>query len=556
MCGILALIGKNFSRQTALELSRKQRHRGPDWSGIFQNEKVILCHERLSIIDPFSGGQPLISKDKRYVLTVNGEIYNHRQWRDHFMNEYEFQTESDCEVIIPLYHRYGIDMCKHLDGEFAFVLLDTEKNTVFAARDPFGVNPLYLGYDRTSWGVSSEMKALPGGFSKCIFPPGHFVQVRSDDFVLFLQKTEQLFKRWFDPQWLVNRDFIPMGKSDPATLRNLLEGAVIKRCMSDVPWGVLLSGGLDSSLVAALAVRYFKMNHNMLMGQVPSFCIGLEGSPDLIAAQKVADFLSTKHYGFTFTVQEGLDALCDVIGAIETFDVTTIRASTPMYLLSRKIKALGIKMVLSGEGADEVFAGYLYFHKCPNRIEMQKETVRKVDKLHLYDCNRANKATMAWGVEIRPPFLDKDLVNYAMGELDPSEKMITLKMEKHLLRSAFAGENLLPEEVLWRQKEQFSDGVGYGWIDALKEFTNKRVSDKDMAEAGQKFPVNTPLTKEAYYYRKIFEEEHFPCSTSAVETVPGGFSIACSTPEVLAWDKSFAANNDPSGRAVFSVHQK
>lgn len=564
MCGILAFISNEptdqKARALALEMSRKQRHRGPDWSGIYQHGNVVLCHERLSIVDPFSGGQPLISPDGRFVLTVNGEIYNHEELKLGFTPEdYVFKTKSDCEVIIPLYERYGANMCQYLQGEFAFCLYDTKLKRIFAARDPIGVNPLYVGTGEEFWMLASEMKALVEISNVRIFPPGHYVSWDVKESPVYCMETLQFFKRWYQPSWLVNPDHFPtVTQNEEETCQRIRESlvkAVEMRCMSDVPLGVLLSGGLDSSLVASIAVKHLRRNHqHHLLQQIPSFCIGLENSPDLAAAQKVADFLQTKHYGFTFTVQEGLDALADVIHAVETFDVTTIRASTPMYLLSRKIKAMGVKTVLSGEGADELFAGYLYFHKAPTPEELHKETVRKVDNLHLYDCNRANKSTMAWGLEVRPPFLDTGVLNVAMELTHPLFKMIShKKKEKYILRKAFDDGTFLPSQILWRQKEQFSDGVGYGWIDALKDFTAKHVTDEELARAHERFPVNPPVSKEAYYYRKVFEQ-CFPCSPSAVATVPGGFSVACSTPAVLAWDKSFQNSNDPSGRAVQGVH--
>jgi asparagine synthase (glutamine-hydrolysing) len=453
-------------------------------------------------------------------------------------------------VIIPLFIRYGVEAPKHLDGEFVFVLFDSETGAYFAARDPIGVAPMYIGYTPDGAVLfSSEMKSLSDVCSTFeVFPPGCYLDSRAGP----------QFTRYYTPRWLMHRDVIPRTKLDLRDLRTVFEAAVVKRLMSDVPYGVLLSGGLDSSLVASIASRHMRDNNkgtSQWFRHLPSFCIGLPGSPDLAAAQKVADFLGTVHHPFTFTVQEGIDALRDVIYHVETYDVTTIRASTPMYLLSRRIKAMGVKMVLSGEGADEVFGGYLYFHKAPNAEEFHRETVRKVDALHLYDCNRANKSTMAWGLEVRPPFLDKDFLDFAMT-IDPESKMIRDgRIEKWCLRSAFDDKEnpYLPREVLWRQKEQFSDGVGYNWIDSLKEYASTQVTDQQMALREKRFIHNPPATKEAYFYRSIFEEL-FGQSQSAAETVPGGPSVACSTPAAIAWDESFKNRADPSGRAVGGVH--
>jgi asparagine synthase (glutamine-hydrolysing) len=550
MCSILGLFdipsGRSGLRGLALEASRRQRHRGPDWSGVYVHDRAVIAHERLAIVGIDSGAQPLVSADGQTVLGVNGEIYNHRELRAQFP-DYSFQTHSDCEVILALYERDGPAFLEQLNGIFAFVLWDARRGHYLIARDPIGVMPLYYGRDDDGmlW-VASELKAIE---SQCVqvqaFPPGHCLDSRVGELV-----------HWYQPAW---RDLEHADRrADAADLRAALEAAVHRQLMCDVPYGVLLSGGLDSSLVAAIAQRYADRRiesddqEAAWWPRLHSFAIGLDGSPDLAAAQVAARAIGTQHHEFRYTIDEGLDALDDVIRHIETFDVTTIRASTPMFLLARRIKAMGIKMVLSGEGADEIFGGYLYFHKAPDAGAFHAETVRKIDKLHLFDCLRANKSMAAWGVEARVPFLDLEFIDHAM-HMDPAAKMAGPgRPEKAILREA--GEGLLPDEILWRQKEQFSDGVGYGWIDALKDFAEAQVSDRELAEAAQRFPLNPPATKEAYLYRRIFER-HYP-SSAAAATVPAGPSIACSTPEALAWDASFASQADPSGRAMRGVHAK
>ena len=553
MCGIVCLFDAKqkteILRPQVLEMSKKIRHRGPDWSGIFQNEKVIFSHERLAIVDPTSGKQPLFSKDKKFVLAVNGEIYNHRELRLEFP-EYEFQTESDCEVIIPLFQKYGKNFVDKLNGIFAFAIYDIDNDIYFVARDHMGICPLYQGWDKNgNYYVASELKALEG-VCKTIenFLPGHF---------LFSPEGYEL-QQWYTRDW---EDFenVKDNTSDIAELRKALEDAVHRQLMSDVPYGVLLSGGLDSSIISAVTAKYSRNRiesgdtQEAWYPRLHSFAVGLEGSPDLVASKKVADHIGSIHHEVHFTVQEGLDAVRDVIYHLETYDVTTIRASTPMYLLARVIKSMGIKMVLSGEGADEIFGGYLYFHKAPNAKEFHEENVRKLNKLHLYDCLRANKSLMSWGIEGRVPFLDKEFMDVAM-RLNPKDKMVTAhepKIEKWILRKAF--EDLLPESITWRQKEQFSDGVGYSWIDSLKEVANQEVTDEMMKNSKFRFPLNTPQNKEEYRYRTIFEE-HFPSETAAA-TVPSVPSVACSTPIALEWDEAFKNANDPSGRAVLSVHE-
>ena len=549
MCSILGLFdipaGQRGLRGIALDASRRQRHRGPDWSGIYVHDQAIIAHERLAIVDIDSGAQPLISPDGAQVLGVNGEIYNHRELR-RTCPEYDFQTGSDCEVILALYRKHGNEFLNQLNGIYAFVLWDEQAGRYLIARDPIGVMPLYYGRDDEGmlW-VASEMKAIEPRCSQVqAFPPGHLLD--SDDGQI---------RRWYEPTW---RDFEnATATPDPKVLRKALEDAVHRQMMCDVPYGVLLSGGLDSSLVASIAMRFADRRvesddtEAAWWPRLHSFAIGLEGSPDLAAARVAAKAIGTLHHEFVYTIQEGLDALEDVIRHIETFDVTTIRASTPMFLLARRIKAMGIKMVMSGEGADEIFGGYLYFHKAPDARAFHEETVRKIDKLHLYDCLRANKSMAAWGVEARVPFLDLEFLDVAM-RMNPEAKMAGgERPEKAILREA--GEGLLPDEILWRQKEQFSDGVGYGWIDALKDHAQSLVSDRELLEAEQRFPFNPPITKEQYLYRRLFER-HFP-SPSAAATVPGGPSIACSTPEALAWDEGFASMADPSGRAMRGVHR-
>jgi asparagine synthase (glutamine-hydrolysing) len=552
MCGIAAIL--NIRKQTpelrekALAMARKIRHRGPDWSGIYCGESAILAHERLSIVDPQSGGQPLYSPDKKVVLAVNGEIYNHREIRKEYAGKYDFQTGSDCEVILALYQEYGIHFLEKLNGIFAFVLYDSEKDEFLIARDPIGVIPLYIGYDSDGKVYcASELKALEGFCERYEpFLPGH----------CYYSKDGKMI-RWYVRDW-TQYEAVADAPVSVSALREGLEKAVREQLMSDVPYGVLLSGGLDSSVISAIAKRYAarRVETDGKMAawwpQLHSFAIGLEGAPDLAKAREVADFIGTVHHEIHYTIQEGLDALRDVIYYIETYDVTTVRASTPMYLLARVIKSMGIKMVLSGEGADEIFGGYLYFHKAPDARAFHEETVRKLSKLYLYDCLRANKSLAAWGVEGRVPFLDKEFLDVAM-RLNPEAKMCPGKtIEKKIVREAFA--DLLPESVAWRQKEQFSDGVGYSWIDMLKEFTAKEVSDEQMAHAAERFPVNPPRNKEEYYYRSIFEE-HFP-SESAAKSVPSVPSVACSTAEALAWDKAFQHINEPSGRAVTDVHEE
>lgn len=553
MCGIVCLLDAKQKtealRPQILEMSKKVRHRGPDWSGIFQDEKVIFSHERLAIVDPTSGKQPLFTKDRKVVLAVNGEIYNHQELRAEFP-DYEFLTQSDCEIILALYRRDGKDFLEKLNGIFAFALYDIENGIYLVGRDHMGICPLYQGWDRNgNYYVASELKALEG-VCKTIetFLPGHFLY-SLDGFEL---------QKWYHRDW---EDFenVKDNVTDISAIRKSLEAAVHRQLMSDVPYGVLLSGGLDSSIIAAVTAKYARNRiesgdtQEAWYPRLHSFAVGLEGSPDLVAAQKAADHIGSIHHEIHFTVQEGLDAVRDVIYHLETYDVTTVRASTPMYLLARVIKSMGIKMVLSGEGSDELFGGYLYFHKAPNAKEFHEETVRKLGKLHLYDCLRANKALMSWGIEGRVPFLDKEFMDVAMT-VNPKDKMINKaegKMEKWVLRKAF--EDLLPESIAWRQKEQFSDGVGYSWIDSLKDVAEKEVSDEMMSNAHYRFPLNTPQNKEEYRYRTIFEE-HFPSETAAA-TVPSVPSVACSTPIALEWDEAFKKMNDPSGRAVVSVHE-
>ncbi|MBQ6561801.1 MAG: asparagine synthase B [Paludibacteraceae bacterium] len=553
MCGIVCAFDLKKSAQELrpqlLEMSKRIRHRGPDWSGIYCGDKAILAHERLAIVDPQSGQQPLYSKDGKLVLAVNGEIYNHQSIRDRQAGTYEFLTKSDCEVILSLYREKGINFIEDLNGIFAFALYDIENDVYLIARDHEGIIPLYMGWDHNgTFYVASEMKALEG-FCETIksFPPGQY----------FYSKDGEL-KTWYKRDWM-EYDAVKDNTSNIDELRSALESAVKRQLMTDVPYGVLLSGGLDSSIVSAIAKKYAsqRVESGDKLGawwpQLHSFAVGLKGAPDLLAAKKVADHIGTVHHEINFTVQEGLDAVRDVIYHIETYDVTTVRASTPMYLLARVIKSMGIKMVLSGEGADEIFGGYLYFHKAPNAEELHKETVRKLSKLHMYDCLRANKSLSAWGVEGRVPFLDKEFMDVAM-RLNPKDKLSGTvgRIEKWILRKAF--EDYLPEEVAWRQKEQFSDGVGYSWIDTLKELTSQQVTDEQMSHAAERFPINPPMTKEEYYYRSIFEE-HFPSQTAA-QTVPSEKSVACSTAIALEWDEAFKNMNDPSGRAVKSVHNQ
>lgn len=550
MCSIFGILdiknGAETLRPKALEYSRLLRHRGPDWSGIYNNDNAILVHERLSIVDTEHGAQPLYNENKTHVLAVNGEIYNHKELAQKLNVDYEFQTGSDCEVILPLYAEFGTGFVDKLQGMFAFCLYNAEDNSYLIARDHIGIIPLYTGLDEDgNFYVASEMKALMP-ICKTVeeFPPGHILDSK-------VGKVEKYYKRNWEQYSAIKDNFTNL-----TNLRESLEESVKSHLMTDVPYGVLLSGGLDSSLISAITQKFAsrRIEENDLSEawwpKVHSFACGLEGSPDLIAAQKVADSIGTIHHSVLFTEQEGIDALKEVIYHLETYDVTTIRASTPMYLMARKIKAMGIKMVLSGEGADEIFGGYLYFHKAPNAQEFHEELNRKLDKLHMFDCLRANKSMSAWGIEARVPFLDKNFMDVAM-RINPEDKMCgNGKMEKAVLRSAFEG--YLPKEILWRQKEQFSDGVGYSWIDGLKEHVESQVTDQQLASAEFKFPHNTPDTKEAYFYRSIFEE-HFPLA-SAAECVPGGKSVACSTPQALAWDEAFSKMADPSGRAVMSVH--
>ncbi|MFT4541922.1 MAG: asparagine synthase (glutamine-hydrolyzing) [Planctomycetota bacterium] len=550
MCSIFALLDITGSpaeaRDLALERSRLLRHRGPDWSGVCADERAVLAHERLSIVGVDSGAQPLQTADGKRWLAVNGEIYNHRELREEFESRHEFLTHSDCEVILPLWKEAGNDLAPRLNGIFAFVAYDSETGDWLIGRDPMGVIPLYWGRDeRGVLMVASEVKALHGICTRIEeFPPGHT-----------WAKGQEAPTRYYEPEWR-EYDACKGVSVSPEALREGLEAAVHRQLMCDTPYGVLLSGGLDSSVIAAIAAKYAEKRIESddqdaaWWPRLHSFAIGLEGSPDLAAAATAASDLGTVHHQFQFTVQEGLDALPDVIRHIETYDVTTIRASTPMFLLARRIKAMGIKMVLSGEGADEIFGGYLYFHKAPNAREFHEETVRKLDGLHSYDCLRANKSMAAWGVEARVPFLDLEFLDLAMS-MDAEHKLcVDGRIEKHVLRNAFEG--ALPKEILWRQKEQFSDGVGYSWIDSLRETAESRVSDEQMAQAEFRFAVNTPATKEAYWYRHLFDES-YP-GEEAARLVPGGPSVACSTPTAIAWDESFAGMADPSGRAVRDVH--
>ena len=552
MCGIVAIFNVKEQtqelRQKALRMSQKIRHRGPDWSGIWCGGSAILAHERLSIVDPESGGQPLFSPDGKQVLAVNGEIYNHQEIRKRYAGKYEFQTGSDCEVILALYRDKGIDFLEDLSGIFAFALYDEEKDEFLIARDPIGVIPLYIGYDSDGKVyVASELKALEGQCEHYEpFLPGHYYWSKEGE-----------MRRYYHRDWM-EYDAVKDNGASSEDIRQALRAAVKRQLMSDVPYGVLLSGGLDSSVVSAVAERYSEMRieddsqTKAYWPRLHSFAVGLKGAPDLAKAKLVADHIGTVHHEINYTIQEGLDAIRDVIYFIETYDVTTVRASTPMYLLARVIKSMGIKMVLSGEGADEIFGGYLYFHKAPDARAFHEETVRKLSKLHLYDCLRANKSLSAWGVEGRVPFLDKEFLDVAM-RTNPTAKMCPgTTMEKKIVREAFS--DMLPEEIVWRQKEQFSDGVGYSWIDTLKEITAKAVTDEQMAHAAERFPINPPKNKEEYYYRSIFAE-HFP-SDSAARSVPSEASVACSTAIALEWDASFKGKNDPSGRAVAGVHEQ
>ena len=568
MCGIVAILNvkeqTSALREKALKMSQKIRHRGPDWSGIYCGGSAILAHERLSIVDPESGGQPLFSPDRKQVLAVNGEIYNHQEIRRRYAGKYEFQTGSDCEVILALYRemreKMGTDnslashhspltsMLEQLSGIFAFVLYDEEKDEFLIARDPIGVIPLYIGYDSDGTVyVASELKALEGQCERYEpFLPGHYYWSKDPG-----------MKRYYKRDWM-QYDSVKDNAASVEAIHDALEDAVKRQLMSDVPYGVLLSGGLDSSVISAIAEKFSEhrieddSKTKAYWPRLHSFAVGLKGAPDLAKAKLVADHIGTVHHEINYTIQEGLDAIRDVIYFIETYDVTTVRASTPMYLLARVIKSMGIKMVLSGEGADEIFGGYLYFHKAPTAKDFHDETVRKLSKLYLYDCLRANKSLSAWGVEGRVPFLDKEFLDVAM-RTNPAAKMCPgSTMEKRIVREAFA--DMLPEEVAWRQKEQFSDGVGYSWIDTLKQITSEAVTDEQMAHAAERFPVNPPLNKEEYYYRSIFAE-HFP-SDSAARSVNQEASVACSTAIALEWDAAFKNMNDPSGRAVKGVHEQ
>ena len=551
MCSILAILEIKTDpkklRESALRLSKLQRHRGPDWSGVYSCQRAVLAHERLAVVGVESGAQPLFNADKTHALAVNGEIYNHRSLARELPQPYEFRTRSDCEIILALYAQKGVEFLNELNGIFAFVLYDSERDRYLVARDPIGVMPLFTGRDEHgNFYVASEMKALAGACRTiCDFPPGHFLDS---------ERGEP--QRYYRPSWR-RYESVAGRNCDLRSLRDALEDSVERQLMSDVPYATLLSGGLDSSLIAAIARKFASRrveDHGQSEAwwpQLHSFAIGLDDSPDLEAARLAAEAIGTVHHEVRFTVQEGLDALHDVIYHLETFDVTTVRASTPMYLLARRIRAMGIKMVLTGEGSDEMFGGYLYFHKAPDAKEFHSETIRKLDQLHKFDCLRANKSMAAWGVEARVPFLDLEFLDVAMS-FDSAEKMTgPQRIEKHVLRKAFEG--YLPKKILWRQKEQFSDGVGYGWIDNLRAFAAKEVSDDQLQRAGYRFPSNTPLTKEAYLYRSIFES-HFP-GEQPLSVVPEGPSIACSTPNAIAWEESFKNSADPSGRAVSDVHR-
>ncbi|MBR1503181.1 MAG: asparagine synthase B [Prevotella sp.] len=566
MCGIVAILNvkeqSQALRDKALKMSQKIRHRGPDWSGIYCGGSAILAHERLSIVDPESGGQPLYSPDRKQVLAVNGEIYNHQEIRRRYAGQYDFQTGSDCEVILALWKEVRgkrgevRDMLEQLSGIFAFVLYDEERNEYLIARDPIGVIPLYIGYDSDGTVyVASELKALEGQCQRYEpFLPGHYLYVNDE---LRMKNEELALKRYYQRDWM-QYDAVKDNAASVEAIHDALEDAVRRQLMSDVPYGVLLSGGLDSSVISAIAQKFSEhrieddSKTRAYWPRLHSFAVGLKGAPDLAKARLVADHIGTVHHEINYTIQEGLDAIRDVIYYIETYDVTTVRASTPMYLLARVIKSMGIKMVLSGEGADEIFGGYLYFHKAPSAKDFHEETVRKLSKLHLYDCLRANKSLSAWGVEGRVPFLDKEFLDVAM-RTNPEAKMCPgTTIEKKIVREAFA--DLLPDAVAWRQKEQFSDGVGYSWIDTLKQMTAEAVSDEQMAHAAERFPINPPKNKEEYYYRSIFAE-HFP-SDSAARSVPSEASVACSTAIALEWDAAFQGMNDPSGRAVKGVHEQ
>ena len=552
MCGIVCAFNlkgdKDLIRSNVLEMAQKVRHRGPDWSGIYSSDNAILAHERLAIVDPTSGKQPILSEDGLKVIAVNGEIYNHKNLKNSFVADYNFRTESDCEVILALYEKKGINFLNDLNGIFAFALYDSSNDKYLIARDHMGIIPLYMGWDKDDiFYISSELKSLEGVCDKIeLFPPGHYLESSSMNLV-----------KWYDPEW-VSYEHVKDSETSIKAIHDSLSAAVKRQLMSDVPYGVLLSGGLDSSITSALAKKFASKRiesndkQDAWYPQLHSFSVGLKDAPDLKAARIVADHIGTIHHEINFTVQEGIDAIRDVIYHLETYDITTIRASTPMYLIARAIKSLGIKMVLSGEGADELFGGYLYFHKAPNAKEFHEETVRKLDKLHQYDCLRANKSLAAWGIEGRVPFLDKEFIDVAMN-INPEDKMIKNgRIEKWVLREAF--KDYLPESVLWRQKEQFSDGVGYSWIDSLKDLVSKEVSDHNLENASKIYSINTPRNKEEYYYRSIFNN-HFPSDASAM-SVPSVPSVACSTPQALEWDEAFKNMNDPSGRSISNIHNK
>ena len=552
MCGIVCAFNlkgdKDLIRSNVLEMAQKVRHRGPDWSGIYSSDNAILAHERLAIVDPTSGKQPIISEDGLKVIAVNGEIYNHKNLKNRFAADYNFRTESDCEVILALYEKKGINFLNDLNGIFSFALYDSSNDKYLIARDHMGIIPLYMGWDKDDiFYISSELKSLEGVCDKIdLFPPGHYLESSSTNLI-----------KWYDPEW-VSYEHVKDSETSIKAIHDSLSAAVKRQLMSDVPYGVLLSGGLDSSITSALAKKFASKRiesndkQDAWYPQLHSFSVGLKDAPDLKAARIVADHIGTIHHEINFTVQEGIDAIRDVIYHLETYDITTIRASTPMYLIARAIKSLGIKMVLSGEGADELFGGYLYFHKAPNAKEFHEETVRKLDKLHQYDCLRANKSLAAWGIEGRVPFLDKEFIDVAMN-INPEDKMIKNgRIEKWVLREAF--KDYLPESVLWRQKEQFSDGVGYSWIDSLKDLVSKEVSDHNLENASKLYPINTPRNKEEYYYRSIFNN-HFPSDASAM-SVPSVPSVACSTPQALEWDEAFKNMNDPSGRSISNIHNK
>ena len=552
MCGIVCAFdiksNSDFVRSNVLKMAQKVRHRGPDWSGVYSDNNAVLAHERLAIVDPTSGKQPIISDDGNKVIAVNGEIYNHKDLKEKYASDYNFKTESDCEVILALYEKKGINFLNDLNGIFGFALYDSSNDKYIVARDHMGIIPLYMGWDEENiFYVSSELKSLEGVCNKIeLFPPGYY-----------LDSNIGKLKKWYDPKW-ISYNYVKDSETKIKEIHDSLSAAVKRQLMSDVPYGVLLSGGLDSSITSALAKKFASKRiesddkQDAWWPQLHSFSVGLEGAPDLKAAKIVADHIGTVHHEINFTVQEGIDAIRDVIYHLETYDVTTVRASTPMYLMARAIKSLGIKMVLSGEGADELFGGYLYFHKAPNSKEFHEETVRKLDKLHQYDCLRANKSLAAWGIEGRVPFLDKQFIDVAM-EINPEDKMIKNgRIEKWVLREAF--KDYLPESVLWRQKEQFSDGVGYSWIDSLKELVEDKVSDSDFKNSLKIFPINPPQNKEEFYYRTIFHD-HFS-SDAAAKSVPSVPSVACSTPQALLWDEAFKNMNDPSGRSISNIHNE